>query len=529
MTTTNPFLLAQLEGFDPATMTAQGQLNSMFANNGGPVNGLMDRARKSGQQQAQSRGLLNSSMAAQAGQNAVLDFAAPLATTDAGIYSQFGLQQAANTQLTELERIRFRNQMKLNEQGFGFDTSLADQEFRNTLGLQQDNNTFLGGLEQARFTYQQQLQSQAEQQQQLILGLEQEFAAAQAGRDFGYQQQLQAQLTAAQERLADINNTAAMSMNRNDNDTRSSIASGDRDAQLTIAAQQNALGLAGLENNRVLQAMQNQSAVQLENIRAANSLQQIDAQTRGELAVQGVRNDADLARLQAQIASQERISTDANQTQRDLNTQNIAANQDTQRQGDIAQAFGAFGATTSAQAQNAQTRIDAILNNQNLSNQERFNQISAIQVGQQRDYDTSAAILRAFDANASIPPFQPVNYGYLIGGGGGGANQPVQLPQGPVSQGPLITGGIASVNDFGPAFANATGQNLSTLFPTMSTAGRQALGIIPSSTPTPAAPSANPFTGVNFGYANMAGTGLNNPNAAGTQLAATPALSRQHL
>lgn len=66
----------------PSTDTVQGQVQGIIAKN----SPLMQQARTSAAQTANKRGLVNSSMANQAGEMAVLNAALPIASADAGIY-----------------------------------------------------------------------------------------------------------------------------------------------------------------------------------------------------------------------------------------------------------------------------------------------------------------------------------------------------------------------------------------------------------------------------------------------------------
>jgi len=88
---TNPNPSAPLPGVDAVTRTVdrptetvQGQLESILGS-GSP---LLERAQAGAMQTANSRGLINSTMAAQAGQAALMDTALPIATADANIYGQ---------------------------------------------------------------------------------------------------------------------------------------------------------------------------------------------------------------------------------------------------------------------------------------------------------------------------------------------------------------------------------------------------------------------------------------------------------
>lgn len=77
---------------DPATQTVQGQLQGILNSN----SPLMRMAQTRADQQMNRRGLMNSSMAVQAGQAALYDAATPIATSDAQMYGR-----AAETNTTQ--------------------------------------------------------------------------------------------------------------------------------------------------------------------------------------------------------------------------------------------------------------------------------------------------------------------------------------------------------------------------------------------------------------------------------------------
>jgi hypothetical protein len=80
---------------DPGTYTVAGQLQQLL----GEDSPYIAESRRQAVEQAGSRGLLNSSTAAGAGQRAAIESALPIAQQDAETYSKFGLQeqQARNT------------------------------------------------------------------------------------------------------------------------------------------------------------------------------------------------------------------------------------------------------------------------------------------------------------------------------------------------------------------------------------------------------------------------------------------------
>lgn len=125
-----------------APTTSAEQLSGIL-NKGGP---LMQQAATTGNQQAASRGLLNSSMGIQAAQNAVIANAAPLAQADANSINTAG---QFNTGAT--------NQMNQFNTGNQQQTNLANQQATNAV-----NNANAGFTQQASAQNQQQQNAMAQ-------------------------------------------------------------------------------------------------------------------------------------------------------------------------------------------------------------------------------------------------------------------------------------------------------------------------------------------------------------------------------
>lgn len=98
----------------------------------GQDSALMQRAATRAKQDANKLGLRNSSMAVQAGQNAVLDAATPIATADASLYQNQMLknQDALN------QGNQFNAQMRTNVGLEGIKTGELGRQFDATMGLQ---------------------------------------------------------------------------------------------------------------------------------------------------------------------------------------------------------------------------------------------------------------------------------------------------------------------------------------------------------------------------------------------------------
>jgi len=120
--------------------TVQGQLGNIMSGTGG-ANSFLNRAKTRAAQSANQRGLLNSSMATQAGQEAVISTAMPVAQADAAQYSKQGLTNQGYQNQFNSANQQFGHTTKLADQGFGHQTKLADQGFGHKTQLAAQANT----------------------------------------------------------------------------------------------------------------------------------------------------------------------------------------------------------------------------------------------------------------------------------------------------------------------------------------------------------------------------------------------------
>jgi hypothetical protein len=149
---------------DPATQTVQGQLAGILSS-GSP---LLVQAQTRAKQQAQKRGLLNSSMAVGAGESALYDAALPIAQQDAGTYSEFGLSNVEREQQAALANQAERNTMtrtNIGEQNTSARLASEQQLQAGTSNAQLQQQT---NLENARLR-QQAAQGNQEAQTKLML------------------------------------------------------------------------------------------------------------------------------------------------------------------------------------------------------------------------------------------------------------------------------------------------------------------------------------------------------------------------
>lgn len=116
--------------------TVQGQLANVLDSN----NPLMQRAETRAKQGMNQRGLLNSTMALQAGQAALYDAALPIAQQDANTYKDVGMQQAGLQQQTNLQTSDIQNQKDLQQANAQLQTSLQAADSATKMQLAEIEN-----------------------------------------------------------------------------------------------------------------------------------------------------------------------------------------------------------------------------------------------------------------------------------------------------------------------------------------------------------------------------------------------------
>jgi len=113
-----------------ANETVSGQMDKILASN----SPLLQRAKTRAAQAANSRGLLNSSMGVQAGEEAVLTTAMPMAQQDAATFNKQGLtNQGAQNQFATAAN-KYGTDTAMNQQQFGNQFQLSNQNFEQQTG-----------------------------------------------------------------------------------------------------------------------------------------------------------------------------------------------------------------------------------------------------------------------------------------------------------------------------------------------------------------------------------------------------------
>jgi hypothetical protein len=120
----------QVATVDPETQTVQRQLAGILAS-GSP---LLVQAQTRAAQDANRRGLLNSSMATSAGEDSLYRTALPIASQDAETYGKFALSNADRAQQAELTNANAKNQMEQLNVGEEGNTNRFNVGEANTSG-----------------------------------------------------------------------------------------------------------------------------------------------------------------------------------------------------------------------------------------------------------------------------------------------------------------------------------------------------------------------------------------------------------
>lgn len=136
----------------------------------------MKQAETRGNQQAQSRGLLSSSLAVGAVENSRIAAALPIAQQDAQLLGTRDLQDGAYNQQGALNEQSYSNQSRINDQSFGQQIELNEQTFGQSRQLNQDQFGYNSQLNAQQNSAQAQLQRD-NQVAEIMLNANNEIAA----------------------------------------------------------------------------------------------------------------------------------------------------------------------------------------------------------------------------------------------------------------------------------------------------------------------------------------------------------------
>jgi hypothetical protein len=170
---------------DPTTMTVQGQLDALLKAD----NPLMTQARANALKEANKRGLINSTMAAQAGEQALISQALPIAQADSAAYLQVGArnQDATNTfslrdkdfeNTQNLEDFRQQSQRAAQTEGSNLRLTEQEQQFQNSNSMFERDNDLKERLTMAGIRSNEQISAQQAAGQMAAASAQREVAMA---------------------------------------------------------------------------------------------------------------------------------------------------------------------------------------------------------------------------------------------------------------------------------------------------------------------------------------------------------------
>lgn len=164
---------------DKAKSTVAGQLKSLLASD----SPYIQQQEAKAQEQAQSRGLLNSTLAAQAGREAAIDAALPIAQADAGTYAKGDLarmQAEQNIETIQSEAIVSGEMVKQKAAIEQQNRQINDAFSAKLQGASEQSKVWLADLQNNFNTHMQNLQSTS---QQMLLETELDSVRAQSVRE----------------------------------------------------------------------------------------------------------------------------------------------------------------------------------------------------------------------------------------------------------------------------------------------------------------------------------------------------------
>lgn len=346
---------------DPTKTTAS-QLSGIINEN----SPLMQQAQTAGKQYANSRGLLNSSLGAEAAQESVLKAATPIAAADANMYAQAASTNAGIASNWGLADKNIQAQTAR-------DTALQNYTQSN-MGLQQ-------GFDLAKMDVQSQnLLKQMTTQQQNDLA---KMATSQ-----GYNLE---NMTAQQ-----INDLQKMSTAQGFDITKMDVQAQNVLKQMS-AQQQNDLAKMATSQGYNLESMSAQQINDLAkmttaqnfditkmDVQAQNVLTQLNAQQQGDLVKLAAANGYDLTRMNAQQVNdlaKMSIAQTNDIAKMDVQSQNVMAQLNAQQQGDLLKMAAAQGydlTKMDAQQTNEMAKLVASFSQQDRVAAQKFGYDSAL-------------------------------------------------------------------------------------------------------------------------------------------------------
>jgi len=300
--------------------TVQGQISGLMS----AGNPLLERAKTKAAQAANQRGLLNSSMGVQAGQEAMLSAALPIAQADAQTY-------ARQAQLNQEAQNRFGEQAN----AFGFQSALSGQEYGQKQGLAATEQGYRTALQSQSEAHQKGLQSQAEVakasesalergHQTGLQSSEQTFRAGESALGRGHQGLLQTQAETARQRLQTQAEAARIYQQTQAEKHQQALQAQSEGARSSLSAQESTQRIAqvGVESEErrktiaaeLIQRLTN--AKELEGLSQSNKVALTELDKEMKLAIQGSASAS-------QILTQTMDAIGEVSANKDLDTQSV--------------------------------------------------------------------------------------------------------------------------------------------------------------------------------------------------------------
>ena len=358
---------------------------------------LMRMAKTKGQQEAGSRGLMNSSIGSEASMRAMVDAASPIAQQN----TQFAQNRNLNQQQADLTAKRDATQQQYNKDNmasqFGYSTKLNEQQ--NTFSanqsaldraqqikMQDDQQDFASGQSALDRAQQIKMQDLQYKNQLGLLDAQGKQELAQMQAQFGYSTQLNNQqnaFTAGQSALdraqqtrlqddqqgfaasqSDLDRKQQLTMQNDQQDFASSQSALDR-------AQQTNLANLGFTNQTKLNAQQNAATTARDKTLFGYDQQNKATDFANSLKTMSEQQKNDLARLAAQTSATKDINAQQQQYTLTNTAKQVAANTQGMYLDAINSLTSTFGdqvATIQASAMKAadkKTAINSLINSQN--------------------------------------------------------------------------------------------------------------------------------------------------------------------
>lgn len=262
---------------DQSKQTVQGQLDNLISQD----NPLMKKAKAAGTQYANQRGLLNSSIGAGATQSAMMDYAMPIAQTDAATYNQFASQKYG----TDLQKDVNQQAQDFTQANMKLTNSLGQSDMKLADSLQQGQMNLANQLEQSNMglsqKYSLESMDQANTYDQSNMNLQAQLAEKQAAADYARQLGQMDKAASIEKDMAALQNTYSTDQMKLQADLNNEVT-----AKTTAANTQG-------EYLNAIDEIVNNAMVSINEIETAEGIDQDEKNTMIENTIK--RRDADLA------------------------------------------------------------------------------------------------------------------------------------------------------------------------------------------------------------------------------------------